>query len=252
MLTTLQKKQQGLSLLEVLLALAIGLAITVLSIQQYLSYRRDADIIQLQSNIDLLFTSMTNYFKANCDKPAFKQQTGTNIVDLDTLMTQGYLTLPNNLMPISPLVNSEGLGQGYILQFNQYLEGNDLPDRTVSLSNDSTAPVGKISIWRAQVAVEMFDTGVIEQYQQLLSAQCIASYSGAALGVGPCSATANITGNYLVFERAPSFSNAKLNTNYWPTIPTVKQFKQMYQTSPILLLISSQAERDAQYYVCGS
>lgn len=252
----LNRQQSGLTLLEVLLVLVIGLSIIVLSLQQYLAYRRDTDTFQVQANVDLIFQASERYFRANCAQGNFKASYAplTMGVTLDTLMTGGYLTVANNRMQVNPLVDSNSPGQGYIIQFNQFHDPTTglLPKRLVTLSAGGQAAVGSITIWKAQVAVKILAPEIVT-YKNILAAECISSYNAASQNVTPCSQVGvnNTNGDYLVFSRLPSFPTSKTNYNYWLATPTVKQFTQMYQVSPILLLTGG-AYTNSQYYICGS
>ncbi|MBA3661306.1 MAG: type II secretion system protein [Gammaproteobacteria bacterium] len=248
------KPQLGITLLEILLVMVIGASIIVLSLQQYLSYRRDADVFQLQANVDLLFQTLEKYFRANCATANFNVKNPLVYVPvtLESLMNEGYLTLSNNRMQVNPLIDSESTGQGYILQFNQINDtlGN-LPVRTQP--NGDAKSLGSITIWQAQVAVKLNNSQLIPQYKNILGADCTSNFVSGWGYVLPCTevAAGSTSGDYIVFTKLPSYPSSRANNNYWATTPTVKQFRQMYTTDPILNLLSGY-QSGTQYYTCGS
>lgn len=258
---TVASKESGATLIEVILVLVIISFILNLSINQYQSYRRGADVVQLQANVDLLFTSMGAYFQANCSnqqnalsdatpltKPLSSEYPKVNYaVPIETLMSDGFLVLNNNAMQVSPLVDSESQGQGYIMQFNQYQAGGTLPTRTQAMSEGEPQSVGGIVLWQAQVAVKLLNEETAEQYKNILGATCLSNLSGDI--VTPCDQASG--GNYAVFVRGPSRPTSKANSIYWLNNPTVKLFKQEYTTYPITILTDKPANV-SQFYTCGS
>ncbi|HEX4044553.1 MAG TPA: hypothetical protein VHZ76_02675 [Gammaproteobacteria bacterium] len=250
--------QQGLSLLEVWLVLVIAIVITYLSIQQYVIYRRDMEVRQLQYNVDILFQGLANYFRAYCAQSSFNSFYADQYFPVTLDMLQGYL--PATLME-SPLVANDMPLGGYVLQFNQVQTEtsppapliNPLPYRSVETYPDNqSVPTGYVTVWQAQVAVRLKNPDTVEQYQALLSADCLSSLQrvNGNVSVAPCS-QATERERYVVFTRQPSLASTKFNSVYWPSKPTVLQFTQMYNVAPILLLTDGTQTAD-QYYICGS
>lgn len=250
------KRQEGVTLIEVLLVLVISMGILYLSLQQYLSFRRDADITTVQYNVDLLFQSLAKYFRANCrTNPSFNSYfPGQSIsVSMNTLVNGGYLTTP---IALNPLVDPSGPGKGYVMQFNQYQTGGNLPTRTVTkstLSGGTSVSVGKIVIWRAQVSVNISPTyqtsTAAPALKNSFSADCLSSLAGAI--VTPCATAPTGSTTYIAWERVPSLSSSQSNSTFWQSMPMLKLFTQMYTTDPILIL-TDQTQSGSQYYVCGS
>jgi prepilin-type N-terminal cleavage/methylation domain-containing protein len=246
------RRKQGVTLLEVLLVIAIGAAILLLSLNQYFVYRRDADVRQVQYNVNTLFQALGQYFRANCSVAGnplnqVSSSTGYVGVTLAALKQQGFL--PQNL-PVSPLLSyTAPTTEGYVLQFNQVT--SPYPQRTVTMSDGTTKPIGTLVLWQAQVAVNLKDPATASQYQQLLAADCLSHtfVSGSSNLVMPCSAVAG--GTVAVWGRMPSSPGAEGNSTYWPTMPTVKQFTQMYTTDEILVL-TDQTQTANQYFVCNN
>lgn len=257
------RKQQGVTLIEVILVLMISTAILYLSIQQYLSYRQDADIARVRYNVDMLFNALTNYFRANCknsSSPFYNYYFGRSFaVDMATLTNNGYLTTP---IPDNPLVDNTAAGGGYVMQFNQYQLSTGtnppLPSRTIFMSSASgagagrTVDVGYILVWQAQVAVKLINPSLAESYKGAMGANCISSGSTGWGGyiVMPCDLAKGAT-DYLVWSRSPSYSSSTANSPYWLSLPLVKEFSQMYSTDPILIL-TDQTQTGSQFYRCGS
>lgn len=252
MINSFYQKQTGITLLEILLVLVILTAILFLSMQQYLIFRRDADVRHLQANVDTLFYAMGQYFRAHCKNDPFNTQASNpyQVVPLSTLITEGYLTLPNNAntMPLNPLVD-DSTGDGYVLQLTQ----QPLTQRTVIMSDTpaSRQSVGSINTWQIEVAVKLaVDQEALPAYQNVMAATCLSNNTRGY--IQPCRENPDPSNAaYLLFERAPSFANLGYRSSYWLSLPTVKQFTQMYTTYPITVLTNN-ALTNQQYYVCGN
>lgn len=250
-------KFKGVTLLEVMLVLAIAAAIILMSLQQYTLYRRDADIGQVQYNVNLLFQSMAKYFRAHCKDPPFNAYSPIQSqgVPVSTLRQDQFLT---DLLPLSPIVAGDSPDEGYVTQFNQVQFANQtpaLPQRMIELSSPAgkQTSMGNIVIWRAQVSVALRDQETAQQFESLLAADCLsqAASSGANPTVTQCAEAPGGATQYAVWERLPSFGSVRLNSTYWGTMPVVRQFTQMYTTYPILVLTDG-TKTNVQYFVCGS
>lgn len=235
-------KHAGVTLIEIILVIVIGAAIIILGMRQYQSFRIDADVQQLKYNVDMIFQAMADYYQANCKggtlDPTSPFFAGTNPVPIDitTLRNQAFLTA--NLL-LSPIIESTGPGGGYILQFNRVTPD---PDRMIG-----SIPIGKIVLWKAQVAAQFTDDAKALRYRNLLAAECTSALTGNA--VSPC--TSGSAGNYVVWERLPSFAVPASGSGYGLSNARLKQFNQMYTTYPILYLTSG-FKTSSQYYLCGS
>lgn len=263
---------KGVTLLEALLVLAIGAAILLLGIRQYQVYRVDADIQQLRANVDYIFQSMAAFYQANCSLrynpnnnnfTPYRLNPGANPTNpfplniTEDLIDAGFLTAT---LPISPLVDTSGPGtDGYVAQLNGLVTGqNRLVCVTGSSANNTisppqctaTRPIGVKVVWMLQVAVQILDKDNAEQYKNLLGADCLSSVSGNV--IAPC--TANSTGDYAVWQRAPSFATTNYTREGWLANPLVSQFTQMYTTYPSGYLIQSggrMPNNNTQYFFCG-
>lgn len=261
----MKARNSGMTILEVLLVLMIGASIIMLSLRQYASYRRDADAVRVLANVNAIFQAMSAYYRTNCYgtvdsnqklipgtlNPAKYYPSTTPInktLDIQTeLIDTGFLPLTK--FPLNPLVNSAGAGMnGYVAQFNRV---EPPTDRTICSSNTTPCPpaniipVGKVIVWRAQVAVELKNPATARQFFNILAGDC-----RSTSGTTECKDSTN-TGNFVIWERVPTSSNTKTLSSYWVTMPTVTQFTQMYTTNPMSSLTNGSAT-DTQYYVCGN
>lgn len=257
-------KQQGVTLVEVILVLVISMAILYFSIQQYLIYKRATDVYLLKRNINILFQAAAKYYKANCAIPnpygipnilsvANLPSATYYSVSYDTLVSEGYLSEP--LSP-SPFVQpGSDAPEGYLIQFNlaKQPNGNLIP-RTVATPSGAQ-PVGNILFWRIQISAYLSDVAPATALQNELGADCLSSQTTDWLGhiaVAPCSLSTQ--GQYAVWERLPNFAegNPAANSLFWQTMPTVMQFKQMYTTYPMSVLLAPfSGVANKQVYVCG-
>lgn len=243
----LKSDEDGFTLLEVILALVIGASILLLSIQQYQNFKRDSDITSIQSNTDVLFAALTQYYSAYCADPNHTLGQPSNIpypVSISTLQNAGFLD-PKQLRQ-NPLVSYAGVAPtGYILQFNP----SRMP-REVKMSDGTTQPVGTILMWTAQVSVQLAANENAQALQNALGADCLSPYRMNGY-VEQCGAS---TGDFAVFTRTISLPSLRGNPNTWIGRAKLPLFTQMYTTYPILNLVDqNQASkiRSTQFYRCG-
>lgn len=274
-----RNKQTGVSLVEVLLVLAIGAAILFASIKQYQIFRSGADVEQVKYNVDTIFHAMSQFYSVNCNgttavrngtytftpgmlNPTYSPAPANPFpVNITTLLQQnGYLT---QVIPINPIVNSSGPAtnsyNGYVAQFNQSqvvqtrsvcVTGVNATGITAATGCTQAKQVGTAIIWKAQVAVLIKNTAAAQQYLNLLSGDCLSSLNGTT--VRPCSA--NQPGNYVVWERLPSFATPNAQSDSWETYPALNQFNQLYSTYPTVYLSGMQGKipnNQTQYFLCG-
>lgn len=247
-----KEHQQGVTLLEIILVLAIMMMILYLSIRQYQIYRRDADIQQLKYNVDVLFQAVSQYYRANCNKPPLNSyyQGQSYSVSIQTLTDQGFLT---TTLPMSPFVAYPPHGVGFIVQLNQYQlsvgMNPPLPVRLVNVSPSGTMPAGYIVLWQAQVAVNLQTPEMAAALQNPLGADCLSSMGPSGADVLPCAMGATGPKVFAVWNRLPSMASTTANSNFWYTNPTIRQFTQMYTVSPVF---ADPTLANGQYFVCGS
>ncbi|MBX3708393.1 MAG: hypothetical protein KIT56_01905 [Gammaproteobacteria bacterium] len=268
---SIKKRHEGITLVEAMLVLVIGATIIYMGMQQYFSYRRDADVMQVIANVNTLFQSMTGFYKQEC----YGTEPGGTLIPgklnptnptppaamfpiniVTDLREAGYLTTS---IPLSSLVNPTGAGtQGYITQFNRNttvlnrqtcMEGTDAVKGPHDPNCTRAENVGEVVVWTSQVAVRLNHPAQRQQYLNLLAGDCLSSAVGNM--VTSCSMGGNPAGEYVVWERLPSNASVDAMSSYWPTMPSVSQFKQMYTTYSILNL-TNESQRPHQYYYCGN
>jgi type II secretory pathway pseudopilin PulG len=269
------RRYAGATILELMLVIAIGASILYLSILQYQSYRYNADAAQVQANVNAIFQSLSAYYRQNCDRnpstyigPSGNKVAHTDYgtlnplnssfatflnIDIQTdLRDNGFLT--TNFPLNNPLVNKSGAGSnGYVAQFNLGTPTQRQICDTGPAACATPMDIGAITTWIAQVAVQIYNPTnnpkVAQTYLNLLGGDCLSTASGNQ--VSPCVANSIGSGNYVVWARLPSNSNIAAQSDYWTTMPTVSQFKQMYTTYPILNLTNGSATSN-QNYLCGN
>lgn len=233
-------KIQGITLLEILLVMAISSAIIVFGIQQYNSYQNNLYQNQLRHNVDSLFQGLANYYRANCIE--YQNTSGAAIkpglIDPDVYAVPFPIDIDNDLATIQSITpgflsgwpfQENPLVDGYVVQFN-WTHPNL---RYQKLSDGTTMPIGTIYLLTAQVAVHLSPMALknANAYKQLLAADCLSDVGSTPGVVSPC--TSASTGEYLVWERLPSFGSPSTTTDLWPGMPLVNQFLQMYTTYPM-------------------
>lgn len=268
-----RNKQQGVTLLETMLVLAIAATVVIMGLRMYQSFKLDQEIQQVKYNVDVIFQGLTNFYRANCIQYAQYKAAGvtTGVLDPDsstTPLTDPYpIDIDKDLnntksavfipqWPFNPnaLVDSSAGNNGYITQFNRSTQNRTV--RMDTATPPTTNTVGTIYQWRAQVAVQISRPADAAMLRGVWDADCLSTASGKT--VTPCSkSTTTIcpaSGCYAVWERLPSFATPETMTDLWPSMPTLDQFTQMYTTYPILDLTGSGSMINPainQYYLCG-
>lgn len=238
------RRQSGVTLLEVILALVIGGAILLLGLQQYTNYRRDSDISTLQQNVDVLFHALSLYYKANCANSETLGSASTSpnayAVPLSDLVSSGFLNLAE-LRP-SPFVDTASGTNGYILQFNPAYA-----TREIGMSDGTVRNIGTVAGWQAQVAVSLNPNYNAQSLRLALGADCLSTSSQST--VAACGSGS--TGNVAVFARSSTLSSLRGSPNTWYSRSRTQLFKQMYETAPILNLTGQSDLANNQFYRCG-
>lgn len=276
----IRRKNKGVTLIEVLLVLAVAASILILSVKQYQSMSLDANVQQVQANVDTLFQSMSYYYKANCrglyrsdqtlipgSLNAFSNTTYPKTINIRTdLVTPGYLVTPltsTTVLPLNPLVDASAGGTyGYVVQFNltnspgRYIcissSGSTGPYTPGCLPANQNARIGAVWVWQAQVAVALTATSQAQalMYLQLLNGDCLSTLQGST--VAPCDGSNQ--GNYVVWSRLPTMASPSSVSNFWQTNHVVTKFNEMYTTYPVTYLIERDGQTNnsyTQYFNCG-
>lgn len=252
-----KQRQRGVSLLELMLALAVASLLIVLGLRMYQSFTVDQEAMQLQANVNTLFLAAGNYYRANCIQ--YKDSTGTVTkagaldpsvttsdvaVPVSTLVSSGFLNQWSP--PPNSLVDTSDPTTEYIVQFN--LISAPRNQCTVGTGINQCTQTVQVGTWnnrQIQVSVHMKNASM---YQSMLGADCTSTVSSGGK-VSACSADA--PGNYLVWTRLSNFAAPEITTDFWPSSPSLEQFNQMYTTYPITTLTSGYIDVNTQYFLCG-
>ncbi len=238
------KIQQGFTLLEMLLVFAIFGLLVITGIRIYGQLSLQTEVDQINANVDALFQALGYYYQANCIQYKSDSTTVSKPGTLDPRNAPpnpfpiviasdllGFLTVPYPF-PLNPISNT------YVAQFNEYAQTRYLPTNPANAT-----PLGTTYIWKAQVAVQVGKEKATT-YKNWMAADCVSTLSGST--VTPC-AKAVAGGDYIVWERLPSFASNQTHTDLWQSMQRVKLFTQMYTINPI----TSIAETGDQNYLCG-
>lgn len=261
----MKKNAAGFTLLEVILVLVISALLFVLGYKFYLSIRSDADISQVQYNVDRIFSSAAEYYQANCRQqldPLTGNPGATNptavldpvnspvspvAVTVSALRTAGFLQAT---LPINRLINPATINGGYVVQFNQ-----------TPLSSPSTdvrfagVKIGNIIYWNIQVSVAIRSTTPLA-IVRMLGADCASNLAASGNTVNPCNsgiAVSTAQTVYAVWERAPSYAAPNAEANTWMGNAQVRSFNQLYTNSNIVNGQPGPSGTQANYqnYLCG-
>ncbi len=261
----MDKKLQGMTLLEAMLAIAIASTIILLGIRQYAQYQFTRDAFTLKYNVDLLFQGMRNYYYANCAESAdgnmLLHQLAPSRSPANPFPVNIRTTLTNYLdpswRPVNALINSSFGDLGFEAQFNNvipsvtrnenfcyYYPGTSQTSPTCgSLPNTSAI----VYLWVAQVVVKITDPKTTVALKGLTGADCaLQSYQPNT--VVDCSTGATTgTASYLVWQHLPSFASPDMSSGLWRATSTVKEFNLQYTNDSYWGLVSG----DSMYYLCG-
>lgn len=273
-------KQQGITILEMMLVLAIIAMISIMGIRLYLSFRADVNLQQMKYTVDTIFQAMNMYYRANCyGTSTTKKQPGDKMVtygtlnlnnpdkpsnpypiNIDTdLRNTGYL---RETLPYNPIIDNNAASP-YILQFNK--GENTTRYATVCKEFDSSKDgckeeenekIATIINWTAQVAIKLdpkvaSDPAKVLAYAKITGATCIANEGQLN---DPCMPGVLGVGDYLVFQRIPSYPSSNTMSDFYTFNASVSNFTQMYTTYPSHYLVTSGGDTDEgkQYVYCGN
>ncbi len=251
------KNQSAISLIELLLVLVVMSVIVLMGIRQYRVFEMDKLIRLEQDRIDSIFQAAEHFYQANCDMkpdPAAPGKATFGILNPRANPANPYIGDSQGANKLYNMLVSEGfLTQNFprssisFLYAVQFVRRDSM--RTIKTA-DGYKPIGTIVNWIIQVIMVLRDPSKASFYSKLLSGDCLSTSTNPT---NSCPKTGSF-GNYVVFERLPSFVSAQTGSSYWPTNPTVNQFKAMYTTYPILYLINSGGntpDGTPQYFLCG-
>ena len=254
---TILKRQTGISMLEILLSLAIAATIVAIGIRQYSSFADDRDRQQLLANVDKLFQAAGFFYQANC-----AASVGTMVRKLDPAQN------PPSLFPIN--IATDLAAAGYLNKWpfplipfvtNYVVQINQMPSSTknqfacwnfgttnATLQCGAQQPIQAtqktVKVWRVQVAVQVAKPDI---NQKILGADCRSSLSGST--VTPCATSGN-TGNYVVWERLPSFASPLLASPLSQSMFNL-QLLNFQETHDVMYEMANATYASQQNYLCG-
>jgi len=256
------RRQKGATLLETMLALAIGGFILVLSLKFYQSFNLKSQLALVQFNVDQLFAAMSGYYRANCGTAAFSPAAASPQV-VPIVGTLDAYVPGFKWQPVNPIVFGSGVGStGYVTQFsmttNTPVTVNDcvvLTPGTPCLPESKSLPSTQAQsvVWTMQVSVKLANANNATGYYASMGADCTSALVTGKTYVHPC--IDGVSGPYLVWMRLPSMASPTASSILWPTMPLVKQFNlqythdQMYELMPGTVdELTGQTMRN---YLCG-
>lgn len=276
----IRRAMKGATMLEVILVVTVIITLIMLSVNQYSSYRRSLTSEQVKQTVDDIFQASANYYYANCKRsldpttglqnstmgtldPNYASVAGTpippanpfafgNVNDPNEAASLRISGLQNNgfmqstIVP-NPLVEDTGAPDyGYFVQFNQ-----QSPVK-IKYANSVSGPIaiGKVIVWRIQVAVQLKDNTTAQSYKSLLDADCISIWSADGKYIIPCNQVPTILPLngilFAVWERSPALAVPASNSGLSITKLTSTLLKQQYET------LNENVADPNQYYLCGS
>lgn len=273
----------GATLLELLLALAIGLTVAVMGLRLYATFERDVHAQALLANVNQIFQAMGNYYLVNCRQMRRGDGVvvvGTGKLDPTNTNYSSYLssTNPDTVIALSDTVNTlisggflsswrpanglvdataSGTSNGYQAQFTR------LPDTAMSVyacNNDDgtppctqsgltalngTAPTAQSYVvrWQAEVSVT-FDTATE-------AAKVAPMIGGTVTTDAQGKASSTVTWKRSALTVTPTSSSD------WIMSPAMKVFNMQYTNDGMAALSgviwdsTSGAPQVPYYYLCG-
>lgn len=258
------KRNAGYTLLEIILVLTISGSAFIVGMRMYYTFKADNDARQVNANVDAIFNALSGYYRTNCYGNT--QPNGTFVpgtlnpsavpppgalksinIQVD-LVTPGYF---RGVLVQTPIVNASGSGlNGYVAQFNRLIYNQTTCTQGTGMANcTATTVTAQIISWQAQVAVQMNNTATARQMLGVLGADCLSSQAGAT--VLPCNLSGN-NGTFVVWERTVANASKQGGSTYWGTLPTVKQFTQMYTLNPVTNQTSTSGASGTQFILCNN
>lgn len=225
-------KQAGVGLFEIMLVLTVMAFITLVAVQQYQGYRREADIALVKSNIDNIFEAMRAYYFANCSDetvfpaydpnlPAYYNGDQSRMFwwgQINPYMPYPYQTVRSIISPDDdifaapyepiyiakpvPIIQdgvTVGTGLVYVMRIALNLQGNWLQDDTSEYATRTGKELGALCMKQDPITDRpgMFS---------------------------PCDPS--LVGTYAIFERAINAPNRHtINDTNFMTMPLLRSFK---------------------------
>lgn len=264
MIIYLHKNQQGVTLLETMLALAIAVSLIIFGLRAYDQLQFHAKEQQIANNVNILFQALSGFYYANCrqtlDANSVAQSTGAldPIVTDNPVIPASYpISIQTNLItpdfihlkqwqPKNPLVDNSAPENGYSVQYNRVITqaatdpvmsidactGSSNPpscDRKdgalLEKSNGSPTNQSHVVTWVSQVAVKLSDALTAQQWIQIKN-DLSADCISTSTKLSDCTTSPSGSG-YLIWAKMPA-AYTPTTSVYWTAMPYVKQFNMQY------------------------
>jgi len=260
--------QHGVSMVELLLVLVLGVFVILMGFQLYFRFKSDQELMEIKYNVDAYFQALVHYYQANCRGGLLDPGFNSDLNPLpssysfpvvngsEDLLTQGTPVYLTQKLLLTGLVDTTEGASGYVAQFN--LTPIERSIQIQPLPSNPTK-VGTVILWKAQVAVKLKDPSKATMYKGIVGADCISSYNSDDDTVTPCPNTATSTPtptgdqSYLVWERLPSYASPKTTTALWSSLFVEKNFNMDY-TNDITYAINTSGmtpDGEPQFFLCG-
>lgn len=194
-----RKREQGVTLLEVILVLTIGASLIAVGVRQYQQYKFSSDAAQVKTNVDRLFQAASYFYQVQCranrkNVPS-DDYTLAPTVALDSLtpvainiktdlIDTGYLA---DAIPYNPMVDSSPTTayDGYRVQFVPSTQPRDVCTDATTATTDpysldcaSNTMIGTIVNWQIQVSAALEKPADATIIANITAADCLSSSTG--------------------------------------------------------------------------
>jgi hypothetical protein len=262
--------QLGLSLLEVMLALAVATVMIMVSVRQIEVYELDNNVEIIKANIDNLFAAAAQYYRANCNSTLSVTAGSSLGVAISALIftPNGYSSIPiNNAGCLVKVSDATG---GYVVQYNSIATNPTNTNCGWQDCSSSTTPVAPtqnalsstlaVSFLQIQVSILLNNLKQVNYVKSVLGADCLSTVKAGSspTTINTCVATTPSGATWLVFTRLPSYASPQTASAYWGMMPMLKEFNlqythdQMYELSGTYYDIGSPPATALEgSYVCG-
>lgn len=261
----MNKKIQGVTLLEGMLAITIAGLILSLGIRQYYQFKFSRDAFALKYSVDLLFQGMRNYYYANCAESEDTDMTVHTLAPSRSPSNPYPLNITSTLSSYldpkwkaaSILIDRSFGYNGFEAQFNNFKPSTvsnanfcyyfPNTSQTSPVCSSLSNPSVNVSLWVAQVVVKISDPKMTLALKGLTNADCALTDYQAHTIVDCSSGVTSGTPAYLVWQHLPTFASPAMSSGLWRSSYTVKQFNLQYTNDPYWALMSGETSN----YLCG-
>jgi hypothetical protein len=257
-------------MLEVVLALAVAGAITIMGFRTYNYYSFDTHVRYLQQNVETLMNAAAMFYQANCAS-TLATTTSPYVLNITSqLVTPGYLSYPWGEDKIGPIVKTSDPTGGFVVQYNLLPTTSAVMNVDCSSGDCSSTTSPKIYpqalvstlqplLWEIQVSVKVNTNISSAQMTYILGmtgASCLTN-SGSGSTINNCRSPGSAPYTWIAWTQLPSLASPHSLSPHWLRMPSVKQFNLQY-THDQMFELSNQTYIDngnghsQGYYTCGS